>query len=223
MFSTAFFGGGPLVLLPLLRLTLSFELESSFSGVAGEVSLSSLDFRDPLFGRGEAFGLLEDLLSDSDSELLSGEKILFFLEVSDLEAFCIVFGIGFGVLAPAGTLGPLPLASTAAADLGFAEHRLRGAAGFCSTTFGVSSSLDEDGLGFVDGLLGLGSSFFLGSSLLVLTGDFGGCTALAAGVSEVDDSESELLEPEPELVDELPLLLESDVDPELLSVLVLFT
>lgn len=187
------------------------------------MSLSSLDFLEPLFGRGEAFGLLGDLLSDSDSELLSGEKILFFLDVSDLFAFCIVFGIGLGVLAPGGTLGPLPLARTAAADLGLAEHLLRGGAGFCSTTFGVSSSLDEEGFGFVDGLLGLGSSFFLGSSVVVLTGDFGVATALVAGVSEADDSESELLDPEPELVEELPLLLESEVDPELLSVLVLFT
>lgn len=44
-----------------------------------------------------------------------------------------------------------------------------------------------------------------------------------AGTSEVDDSESELLDPEPELVDDVPLLLESEVDPELLSVLLLLT
>lgn len=76
--STAFFGGGPLALLLLLRFALSLPFESSFSGVTDDVSLSSLDFLELFFGRGDALGLLEDLLSDSDSELLSGENMLFF-------------------------------------------------------------------------------------------------------------------------------------------------
>lgn len=46
---------------------------------------------------------------------------------------------------------------------------------------------------------------------------------VVAGVSEVEESESELLEADPELVEVLPLLLESEEDPELLSVLLLLT
>lgn len=107
-----FLGGGPLDLFTLLRLLFEsdFELESSLSAllfrvVGGDVSFSSLDFLELRLGLGDALGLLvvEDLLSDSDSELLSGEKILFFFNapVSAFGgAFCIVFGIGLGVLAP---------------------------------------------------------------------------------------------------------------------------
>lgn len=106
--STAFFGGGPEARLPLLFFTLlSLEFESSFSVgviVDGEVSLlTSLDFLEPLLGRGDVLGLLlEDLLSDSDSELLSGENILFFFnEFSVLAAgLDVVLATGFGVLAP---------------------------------------------------------------------------------------------------------------------------
>lgn len=229
-----FFGGGPLGLFTLLRLAFEsdLELESSLSAlllrvVAGDVSFSSLDFLEPRFGLGDAFGdlVVEDLLSDSDSELLSGEKILFFFNapVSGFGgAFCIVFGIGFGVFAPDGILcAVLPLARTAAADFGFADIRLLGGAGLGLVGFGVSSSLDEETLAF-DGLLGFGSSFFFTSS--VFWGDFGaGVVLVVAGVSEVEDSESELLEPDPELVEVLPLLLESEEDPELLSVLLLLT
>lgn len=103
-----------------------------------------------------------------------------------------------------------------------AEQRLLGGCVFGLTTFGVSSSLDEDILFVFEGLLCLGSSFFFGSST-VFVGDFGGGAgvALVGGVSDTEDSESELEEPEPELVEELPLLLESDEDPELLSLLLL--
>lgn len=228
--STAFFGGGPEARLPLLLFTLlSLELESSFSvgvTVDGEVSLSSLDFREPLFGRGDVFGLfLEDLLSDSDSELLSGENILFFFNaLSDLGADLFeLLATGLGVLAPYADRGTdLPLASTLAAFLGLAEHLLLGGKGLGLGTLGMSSSLDDDGLTLVDDLLGFGSSFFLGSSV-ALAGDFGIGMDASAGGSVADESESELLEPDPEVVVELPLLLVSDDDPELVSVLVFIT
>lgn len=229
--STAFFGGGPEARLPLLLFTLlSLEFESSFSVVCvivdGEVSLSSLDFLEPLFGRGDVLGLfLEDLLSDSDSELLSGENILFFFnEFSDLDiGFDEVLATGFGVLAPYADRGIfLPFASTLAAFLGLAEHLLLGGKGLGLATLGISSSLDEDGLSLLEGLLGFGSSFFLGSSA-GLAGDFGIGMVARAGGSDADESESELLEPDPELVVELPLLLVSDDDPELVSVLVFIT
>lgn len=62
------------------------------------------------------------------------------------------------------------------------------------------------------------------STLFSLAGDWatagGAGGAVGAGVSDVDDSESELEEADPEL-DELPLLLESEEDPELLSELLL--
>lgn len=164
--------------------------------------------------------LLEDLLSVSDSELLSGENMLFFLcdPESDLLDLSTVLEFCLGVLAPAGNLGAvLPFDTDVAVVLDLAEARLRGGNGLAG--LGASSSLDDEILTF-DGLLCLGSSFFLGSSGFV--GDFGG-GAVVAGVSEVDDSESELLDPDPELEDELPLLLESDVEPELLSVLLLLT
>lgn len=234
--SCDFFGGGPLGLFTLLRLAFEsdLEFESSLSAlllrvVAGEVSLSSLDFLELRFGLGDPFGdfVVEDLLSDSDSELLSGENILFFFNAPGSVfggAFGIVFGIGLGVLAPAGILWTdFPLASTAAADFGFAEIRLLGGAGFGLVGFGASSSLEEDILAF-EGLLGFGSSFFLTSS--TFCGDFGAVVlfvVVVAGVSEVEDSESELLEADPELVDVLPLLLESEEEPELLSVLLLLT
>lgn len=100
-----------------------------------------------------------------------------------------------------------------------AEQRLLGGAGFGLAGLAASSSLDEETF-TLDGLRGFGSSFFLVSSVFV--GDLGaGGAVVVAGVSEVEDSESELLEPDPELVEELPLLLESEVDPELLSVLLL--
>lgn len=228
--STAFFGGGPEERLPLLLFTLlSLELESSFSVgviVDGEVSLSSLDFLEPLFGRGNVLVLfLDDLLSDSDSELLSGENILFFFnEFSDLTVgLDEVLATGFGVLAPYTDRGiDLPLASTLAAFLGLAEHLLLGGRGMGLGTLGISSSLDEDGLSFVDGLLGFGSSFLLGSSA-GLAGDFGKGMAESDVGLDTDESESELLEPDPELVVELPLLLVSDDDPELVSVLVFIT
>lgn len=229
--STAFFGGGPEARLPLLLFTLlSLEFESSFSVVCvmvdGEVSLSSLDFLEPLFGRGDVLVLFfEDLLSDSDSELLSGENILFFFnEFSNLGAGLVDdFATGFGVLAPNTDRGTfLPLASTLAAFLGLAEHLLLGGKGLGLATLGISSSLDEDGLSLDEGLLGFGSSFFLGSST-GLGGDFGIGISASAGGSEADESESELLEPDPELVVELPLLLVSDDDPELVSVLVFIT
>lgn len=230
--STAFFGGGPEERLPLLLFTLvSLEFESSFSVgviVDGEVSLSSLDFLDPLLGLGDVFGLfLDDLLSVSDSELLSGENILFFFnKLSDLIAgLDKVLGIGLGVLAPdIVRCMDLPLASTLAAFLGLAEHLLLGGKDIGLCSLGMSSSLDEDGLGLVDGLRGFGSSFFLGSSKgLAGLGDFGMGMSAKAGGSEADESESELLELDPELVEELPLLLVSDDDPELLSVLVFIT
>lgn len=89
--SRIFLGGGPFDLLARL-LFFSFDpFESSFCiGVNGDggVSFSSLDFlKDRLFF-GEAFGLCLDdllpLLSVSDSELLSGENMLFFFNVSFL-------------------------------------------------------------------------------------------------------------------------------------------
>lgn len=220
----------------LLRLAFEsdLELESSLSAlllrvVAGEVCFSSLDFLELRLGLGDCLGdfVVEDLLSDSDSELLSGENILFFFNapVSGFGcAFGIVFGMGLGVFAPEVALWAVfPLASTAAADLGFAEIRLRGGAGFGLAGLGASSSLEEDTLAF-EGLRGFGSSFFFTSS--TFGGDFGAGVLLVvvvAGVSEVEDSESELLDADPELVDVLPLLLESDEDPELLSVLLLLT
>lgn len=231
----AFFGGGPFVLLPLFLLALSlelelelleFELESSLStAICVLLSFSSLDFRELrlLFGE-DPLGLFDDLLSVSDSELLSGENMLFFLceFVSDFDAFCVTFGAGLGVLAPGGCLfcACFPLTNTAAADLPLVDVRLRGGKVLGLTTLGVSSSLDEDTLSFEGRRFG--SSFFFGSS--GLTGDFGAVWAVApGGVSELEESESELLEPVPELDEELPLLLESDVDPELLSVLLLLT
>lgn len=116
----------------------------------------------------------------------------------------------------------MPFASTLAAFLGLAEPLLLGGKGLGLGILGISSSLDEDALGLIDGLLGLGSSFFLDSSG-GLTGDFGTGMSATTGGSEADESESELLEPDPELVVELPLLLVSDDDPELLSVLVFIT
>lgn len=104
-----------------------------------------------------------------------------------------------------------------------AEIRLLGGAAFGLAGLGGSSSLDEDIFAF-EGLLGFGSSFFFTSSILI--GDFGAgvvFVVVVAGVSEVDESESELLEADPELVEVLPLLLESEEDPELLSVLLLLT
>lgn len=120
--SIDFFGGGPLGLFTLLRLELvsdfelEFELELEFESslsallfrvVAGEVSFSSLDFLELRFGLGEPFRLLvvEDLLSDSDSELLSGENILFFFNApasgfGGAFELGIVLGIGLGVFAP---------------------------------------------------------------------------------------------------------------------------
>lgn len=204
---------------------MSLELESSFStGVKGDcadVSFSSLDFLTGRLFFGEALGLLEDLLSDSDSELLSGEKMLFFF-VWSFFACCLVmvFGIGLTGLAPAAALAGFPLTSTLAADLALVEDRLRGGAGLGGSGLGASSSLDDDI--FLLACLGFGSSFFFCGSSSGFAGDLGAGWA-AAGVSDVEDSESELLEPDPELVDELPLLLESDVDPELLSVLLLLT
>lgn len=228
--STAFFGGGPLDLFVFLRFVPSFWLESSVSAVVnGEVvvSFSSLDLRETLLGLGDPLGLLDDLLSDSDSELLSGEKMLFFLEVEEVSDFAVLAGVlapVFGVLAPPEALGvALPLARTLAADFGFAEQRLRGGKAFGLAALGASSSLEDEILAF-DDLLGFGSSFFFGSSTGAgFVGDFGGSAGalVVAGVSEVDDSESELVDPDPELVEELTLLLESDEDPELLSVLLL--
>lgn len=117
----------------------------------------------------------------------------------------------------------MPLASTLAAFLGLlAEHLLLGGNGLGLGNLGISSSLDEDGLSLLDGLLGFGSSFFLGSSA-GLAGDFGIGMDASAVASDADESESELLEPDPELVVELPLLLVSDDDPELVSVLVFIT
>lgn len=221
--STAFFGGGPFDLLLLLRFTFSFVTDSSLSVFVDDVSFSSLDFRDPLLGFGDPLGLLGDLLSDSDSELLSGEKILFFFWSDFVAGLDAVLGAGLVVLAPPDDRGAgLPLARTIAAALGLAEQRLLGGKGFGSTTFGVSSSLDDDILFVFDGRLCFGSSFFLGSSAGGLAGDFGaaaGVAVVACGVSDAEDSESELDEPDPELLDELPLLLESEVEPELLSVL----
>lgn len=223
--STTFLGGGPFSLLPLLLFALSLELESSFSvgvNVEGEVSLSSLDFLGVLLPP-EALALaLEDLLSDSDSELLSGENILFFFMSVLLAGFDADFDDGLGVLPPTGRGGGLPLASTDAAALGLVDPLLRGGKGLGLAGLTVSSSLDEDALAFVDDLLGLASSFFFSVSSVGFAGDFGAVSLAAAGVSEADDSESELLEPDPELVDELPLLLESEEEPELLSVLEFF-
>lgn len=222
--STAFFGGGPLDLLLLLRFTLSLELVSSLSAFADDVSFSSLDFLVPRLGFGEALGLLEDLLSDSDSELLSGENMLFFFWSDFVVGLDAVLAAGFGVLAPLEARGAgLPLARTAAADLGLVEQRLLEGNVLASTTFGVSSSLDDEILFVLDGLLCFGSSFFFGSSVVGLVGDLGAGAGpvVVGGVSDADDSESELEEPEPELLDEDPLLLESEVDPELLSVLLL--
>lgn len=215
-----FLGGGPLGLFPLFLLTLSLEFESSFSTTVEESSLSSLDFLETLLGRGDALALLEDL-SDSDSELLSGENILFFFDVLvSAFGFGAVLPVGLGVFAPALRGTVLPLASTVATVFGLAEHRLLGGKGLGLTSFGVSSSLDD--ITFtLDGLLGFCSSFFLGSSTFV--GDFGAGVVVVAGVSEVEDSESELLDADPELVDELSLLLESELDPELLSELLLLT
>lgn len=219
MSSEGFLGGDPFCLTAIFLLALSFELESSFStGVSGE-SFSSLDFVELLLA-GDPLGLF-DLLSDSDSELLSGENILFFFEVfASVCGFVGAFPLGFGVFAPLDLGVVLPLARTVAADFGFAEQRLRGGFGFGLSTFGASSSLDEETL-TLEGLLGLGSSFFLGSS--GFAGEFGAGAVAAAGGSEFEESESELLDPDPELVVELPLLLESEVDPELLSELLLLT
>lgn len=168
--------------------------------------------------------VLLSLLSESDSELLSGEKILFFFNVfaSAFVVLGIVFEIAFD-LAPVAALGGncLALASTAAAFLGLVD-RLLGGAGFGVGGLGISSSLDEDGLG-LDERLGFGSSAGFGSSTGAGLGDLGAGAGGTAGISDVEDSESELLDPDPELVDEVPLVLESDVEPELLSVLLLLT
>lgn len=224
--SEAFLDGGPLDLLALrLELSLELEFESSFcTGINGEgVSFSSLDLILVFLLIGEPFGLVLDvllsLLSVSDSELLSGEKMLFFFSefASILFAFGIVFDIAldFAPVVILGTAGCF-LTSTDAAFLDLIDRRL-GGIGFGVSGFGTSSSLDEETFA---GLWGFGSSF-AGSSTGGGTGDLGGGTV--AGTSEVDDSESELLDPEPELVDDVPLLLESEVDPELLSVLLLLT
>lgn len=209
---------------------LEFEFESSFWTMTGDGtgSFSSLDFLVVFLFLGDALGLVLDVLlslpSDSDSELLSGENILFFFkELSGLEVFGIVFDIAFD-LAPGVARGVegFTLASTDAAFFIFVDRRL-GGIGLGVAGFGGSSSLDDEAFDFAGGC-DLGSSFFFGSSSGTGfgLGDFG-AGGTVAGVSEVDDSESELLDPDPELVDEVPLLLESEVEPELLSVLLLLT
>lgn len=230
MLSGDFFDGGPFALFPFFLFTLSLEslesleFESSFpNGVAG-ATFSSLDFRELRLLLGDSLGLFNDLLSDSDSELLSGEKMLFFFNALESRVsgfgFDPVFTAGFGVLAPEDLSAVLPLASTIATVLGFAEQRLLGGKVFGLSNFGTSSSLEDEALDLVV-VSGLSSSFFSGS--LALVGDLGAGAVEVTGVSEVDDSESELLDPEPELVDVLSLLLESDEEPELLSVLLLLT
>lgn len=123
------------------------------------------------------------------------------------------------------------------ADLFFAEERLLvgGALLFSTILICGSPSLDDDGLGFAESLRAFSSFFLLllllillllavvSSTLFCLDGDLEAGGTVVTGLSEVDDSESELLDPDPELVDELPLLLESEEDPELLSVLLLLT
>lgn len=224
LFSSTFFGGASFDRLLFLVFTLSFEFESSFSAaVNGEESFSSTDFLELCLDAGESLALFDDLLSDSDSELLSGENILFFFTVvSDFDDFDVDLDAGLDVFAPADTLdADLPLARTKAADFNFVE-RLLGGKDFGLLVFGASSSLDDETLAF-EGRLCLGSSFFLVSSEGGVAGDFGAVVVVAAGVPEVDESESELDESESELVDELRLLLESDEDSELLSVLLLLT
>lgn len=139
--------------------------------------------------------------------------------------------MGFCVLPPGVGRGVslLCLGVTVAVVLGLADDRLRGGIVLLfSILTGTSSSLEDEGLGLLVNR-GAFSSFFLefvveSSVLFCFDGDFGGAEAvLVAGVSEVDDSESELLEPDPDVVDDVPLLLESDEDPELLSVLLLLT
>lgn len=104
--------------------------------------------------------------------------------------------------------------------MGLAGTHLIGGSGI-SILSKSSSSLDDETFTFDRHLVG--SSLFLSSSVFK-GGDLGnGMLLTATGISEADDSESELLDRELELVEELPLLLESDVDPELLSVLLLLT
>lgn len=135
----------------------------------------------------------------------------------------MVLSTGLGVLPPGCILGVIrPFAARHAAGclLGLADPRLLGGDGL--SILGISSSsLDDETFSFDRRLFG--SSLFMGSSIIA-GGDLGmGMLMTATGVSEADDSVSELLEPEPELVEEVPLLLESDVEPELLSVLLLLT
>lgn len=194
----------------------SFELESSLSNCIGVLkSFSSLDLRELLLLFGDPFVLLDDLLSTSDSELLSGENMLFFLYDPESDLFDFgTFELCLGVFEPG-----LPLESEEEVDVfDLAEALLLGGNGLAG--FGASSSLDDD-IFTLDGLLCFGSSFSLGSSGSV--GDLGGGTVVVAGVSDVEESESELLDPDPEVEEELALLLESEVDSELLSVLLLLT
>lgn len=219
--SITFFGGGPFCLFVLFLFPLSFEFESSFSTTASTESLSSPDFVEVLLLLSESLVLLIDLLSESDSELLSGENILFFFkELVSVLDFEDAFDDDFGVLEPELLDIDFPLARTITAGLGFAEPLLLGGKGMGPTNLGVSSSLEDEPFPFED-LPVIVPSFLLLSSVLV--GDFGTGILLATGVSDVEESESELLDADPELDEELSLLLESEDDPELLSVLLLLT
>lgn len=87
------------------------------------------------------------VLSGSDSELLSGENILFFFRVSFCEFFELVvaFGGTLALLSEAGVRGAgLPcLVATVAVAFGFADERLRGGAVLAGTGLGASSSLED--------------------------------------------------------------------------------
>lgn len=224
-----FLDGGPFGLFPFFLLALSLEFESSFSrAVDVELSFSILDFLELLLESVDALVLLDDLLSVSDSELLSGENMLFFFdtpssEVDFEDALLVTVDEDLGVFDPELRSAVFPLAKTVAAVFGLAEQRLRGGNGLGLTTFGLSSSLEDDTLTF-DSRLGFSSSFGWASTSTFIgdlgTGDLG---AVIVGMSEVEESESELLEAEAELVDELALLLESVVVLELLSELLLLT
>lgn len=240
-FSTGFLGGGPFTVLPfLLFMLISFTAVSSFLLMGGFVLLSLLVFLGrplPLTGA-LFFATLLALLfctSESDSELLSGEKMLFFFRAWPPD-FEFVGGLELDLGADLLLLSVdergaalVCLDVTVAVAFDFADDRLLGGAVLAGGGLGVSSSLEEEILVTVEGRL-LFSSFFLvcwllvlvSSSLVCFAGDLGpALEAGAAGVSDVDESESELLEPDPELDDELPLLLESEDDPELLSELLL--
>lgn len=171
--SAGFLGGGPFAVLPfLLFILVSFVGISSFLGTEGFALLSLLGFLGrplPLTGA-LAFEPLLPLLfctSESDSELLSGEKMLFFLRAW-LSAFEFVEGLELDLatvllLFSAGARPAVLvcLAVTLAVAFGLAEDRRRGGAVFGAGCLEASPSLDDEIFATAEGRLPFSSFFFV--------------------------------------------------------------